>query len=777
MKNGLTPTISNPRPQIRLRFIISGAVQGVGFRPFVYRLANELKLAGWVGNCTTGVLVELEGRQDSLDRFGLRLLSEKPPRSSIQDVESISLETTGKVGFEIRNSNDVGDKTTTVLPDLATCSECIGEILDPRNRRYLYPFTNCVNCGPRFSIIETLPYDRARTSMKRFTMCPECLSEFEDPGNRRFHAQPNGCPSCGPRIELRDAAGKHTVRDNAALLLTSDAVRDGKIAAVKGLGGFHLIVDAKNDKAVQRLRKRKKREEKPLALMYPSLERIKADCEVSDIEESLLTSPEAPIVLVARRKYCSPIASSVAPGNPFLGVMLPYTPLHHLLLNQLRSPVVATSGNLSGEPICADENEAIELMNGIADLFLIHDRPILRPIEDSIVRIVSDRPMLLRRARGYSSIPLRLGHEMHDLLATGAHMKSTVAVSAGRDAMVSQYIADLDTVRARAAFEQTIGAYSELLDFTPEAAACDLHPDYFSTGYAQELKVPVHRIQHHFAHVVSCMADNEIEGGALGVAWDGSGFGVDGTIWGGEFLCTMGDSFERAAHFRTFQLPGGDIAVREPRRAALGMLYEIFGDSLFAMSDLAPLKTFSADEQRILMQVLKRKLNAPVTSSAGRIFDAVASLLDVRHYTKFAGQAAMELEFALDGVITNDTYPLNVDKDTREGHLFTMVVDWESMILGILDDLNTGTPVARISAKFHNTLIEAIVKVGNLIGEKRIALTGGCFQNKYLTERAVNRLRDEGFEPFWHRRIPPNDGGIALGQLVAAGRLIRKEKT
>jgi hydrogenase maturation protein HypF len=884
----------------RLKIAVRGAVQGVGFRPFIFRLASELKLAGWVNNSSQGVFIEVEGPRAALETFRQRLEAEKPPRSFIQSLEASWLDPIGYAGFEIRESETGGDKTALVLPDLATCPDCLREIFDPTNRRYRYPFTNCTNCGPRFSIIESLPYDRANTSMKAFTMCLQCQAEYDDPADRRFHAQPNACPVCGPHLELwcsgvrQNAANfsfekdqpRSAERSYEALCAAAKAICEGRIVAVKGLGGFHLMADARNDQAVQRLRERKHREEKPFALMFPSLEAIKAVCEVSPSEERLLRSPESPIVLLRKlvRPHPGPLplerespppslrkrvtagsstgveqirvhdgsslspgervragadvernplllAVSVAPNNPCLGAMLPYTPLHHLLLAELGFPVVATSGNLSDEPICTDERETWERLGDIADVFLVHNRPIVRHVDDSIVRIMLDRELVLRRARGYAPLPIKLlsaecgvrnadredqpsqGYgstgarltetpnsglrTLKSVLAVGAQLKNSVALAVAGNVFVSQHIGDLETEQAHTAFRRVIADFERLYEARPQIIAADLHPDYLSTKFAREIVAqtssPVGSsgvpaagsrraeqrrsahpqagalrylgVQHHIAHVLSCMAENELSPPALGVSWDGTGYGLDGRIWGGEFFVVTEKNVERVAHLRPFRLPGGDQAVKEPRRVALGLLYEIFGDAVFEREDLAPVAAFSKIELAALKTMLAKKLNSPVTSSMGRLFDAVASLIGLRQTMRFEGQAAMELEFALDGIETDECYALSLA--TRHSPL---VLDWSPMVGAILADVKAGISIGRISARFHNTLVGAIVAVARQAGQNRVVLSGGCFQNRYLTERAVRRLQAEGFRPYWHQRVPPNDGGIALGQVIAALR-------
>jgi hydrogenase maturation protein HypF len=759
----------------RAKIMVRGAVQGVGFRPFVYRLATELGLHGWVLNSSQGVQIEVEGGRPVLDQFLLRIQKEKPPRAMIHSFEHSLLDCVGHDGFKILPSAAGGDKTALILPDLATCTDCLREIFDSRDRRHLYPFTNCTHCGPRFTIIEALPYDRPNTSMKRFTMCPECDAEYHDPHNRRFHAQPNACPRCGPQLELWDAAGHLITAGNDALQRAAVAVREGRILGLKGLGGFQLIVDARAEDAVLRLRERKRREEKPFALMYPSLAAIRLDCRVSDLEARLLGSPEAPIVLLEREpEHSGPpaqvpqntIAPSVAPRNPTFGVMLPCSPVHHLLLHELGCPIVATSGNLASEPICIDEQEALERLHGVADLFLVHNRPIVRHVDDSVVRVMLGRELVLRRSRGYAPLPVQLKEPLPHVLAVGAHFKNSVALSVGSEVFISQHIGDLETKEASSAFGKVTADFQRLYEVDPDLIACDLHPDYLSSKFARQTGVPVVAVQHHYAHVLACMAENELDAPVLGVSWDGTGWGADRTIWGGEFLLVDETSFSRVAHFRPFKLPGGESAIRQPRRIALGVLYEILGERLFGYRDLMLPWNFCGIELSTLQQMLKREINSPVTSSVGRLFDAVASLVGLRHQTSFEGQAAMELESSIQRGI-EDAYPFEVQENG------SAVVDWEPMILEIVEELQRGQTVGVIAARFHNTLAEVVVNISRRIGTPRVALTGGCFQNKYLTERTVQRLQAEGFRPYWHQRVPPNDGGIALGQVMAALRAHR----
>lgn len=744
----------------RAKIKVRGAVQGVGFRPFVYRLAKELDVKGWVLNSSQGVAIEIEGAEATLQSFRQRLETDKPKAATILDVDFSFDEPIGFDGFKICNSLADGAKSALILPDIAICPDCLKEIFDPRERRYLYPFTNCTNCGPRFSIIENLPYDRADTAMKSFAMCPECEREYHDPNDRRFHAQPIACPACGPHLEFLDAAGRILCKEHEALLESARAVRDGKILALKGIGGFQLIVDAQNDQVVRRLRERKRRAEKPFALLFPSLGSIREFCRVSELEERLLLSTQAPIVLLEKLRAQSTIAPSVAPRNPNLGAMLPCSPLHHLFMWAFGFPVIATSGNVSDEPICIDENEALQRLGKIADLFLVHNRPITRHVDDSVVRVMLGREMVLRAARGYApqTFPLRTEFDPEPVLAVGAHQKNTVALRVENQLFVSQHIGDLETEQAFSAFRKATADLPRLYDVQPARVACDLHPDYLSTQFARQCPSRCVGVQHHYAHVLSCMVENNLHTPVLGVCWDGTGYGTDGTIWGGEFLLVTENSFERVAHLRQFRLPGGNAAVKQPRRSALGLLYEIFGPAVFQRLDL----NFSPSELRILERMLANEINSPLTSSAGRLFDGIAALIGLRQHVNFEGQAAMELEFAIEPGI-QEAYAF----DVRQGH--PHIIDWQPTLEGILADLPNRTPGV-IAAKFHNTLAEMIVRTVRALGEKQIALTGGCFQNKYLAEKTVRRLRESGFDPHWHRRIPPNDGGIAPGQVIAALR-------
>ncbi|MEN9519938.1 MAG: hypothetical protein RLZZ381_2526 [Cyanobacteriota bacterium] len=755
---------------------IEGVVQGVGFRPFTYQLATTLGLTGWVNNSSEGVLIRVEGDRPVLDCFLNRLLREKPALAQIHKLQSSWGNSIGFGQFQIKPSTG-GNKTALILPDLATCSECLQDILDLHNHRYHYPFTNCTNCGSRFTIIEHLPYDRPNTSMKWFEMCDRCLTEYQDPLNRRFHAQPNACPECGPHLELWDKTGGILASHYDALLATAAAIRQGKIVAIKGLGGFHLVVDAKNAIAIQKLRDRKHRPDKPFALMYPNLEQVRVDCQVSALEAKLLLSPQAPIILLKRKPDHQALAEQDI--IPYLGVMLPYTPLHHLLARELNFPIVATSGNLSGEPLCIDNQEAIDKLNKIADLFLIHNRPIVRPLDDSILRVVGGQAQIIRRARGYAPLPIKLKSNLlspEPILAVGGQLKNAIAFLKGNQLFLTQYIGDLETAATFKRFQQTVEDFQELYELKPAKIICDRHPHYQSTSYAEQLNIPVARVQHHYAHVLSCMVDNglDVNEPVLGVAWDGTGYGLDSTIWGGEFLNITNTGFERVAHLRTFSLPGSDRAIKEPNRIAIALLYEIYGDRLFLESqdfaNLPCLKSFNSQELNILHRVLNKDLNAPLTSSMGRLFDGIASILGIRQRVSYEGQAARELEYAIANLRTDKTYSFELIPPLNTATNAPIIIDWRRIITEILTDVMNQISTAEISAKFHNTLIKIIVAVAKQIRRKQIVLTGGCWQNKYLSEKAIALLKQANFVPYWHHQIPCNDGGIAVGQIIAALR-------
>jgi hydrogenase maturation protein HypF len=751
----------------RLRITLRGAVQGVGFRPFVYRLATEMLLTGWVLNSSAGLVVEVEGASDQLRRFEQRLEQEQPKASVVTVREVTWLAAEGSTHFEILASDHDSGKTVNVLPDLATCGDCRQDLFDPRNRRFAYPFTNCTNCGPRYTIVTDIPYDRPNTTMRDFALCSRCREEYENPANRRFHAQPNACPVCGPQLD-------GTIEDAV------EALRQGEIVALKGIGGFQLLADARNHEAVARLRERKHREEKPFAVMMPSLEVAQTYCEISPAEVQLLESQAAPIVLL-QPKADTDIAWNVAHCSPYLGVMLPYSPLHHLLMEDSRFPLIATSGNRSDEPIAIANDEATARLKDIADRFLMHNRPIVRGCDDSVVRLTRGRAGILRRARGYAPLGIHVGHNLPPVLAVGGHLKNTVAIAVGQDVFLSQHIGDLETVEARAAFESAIDDLCRLYSFKPEIVACDLHPDYASTQWAERSGLPVIRMQHHQAHVAACAAENNVEGAYLGVAWDGTGYGLDGAIWGGEFFRVEGNEFKRIAHLRSFGLPGGDAAVREGWRSAASLLFEVgdfeANDSQTNGSQVQAndrwtqspdAKEQSPGNPRLdnakVRYMLRHGINVVPTTSVGRLFDAVACISGVARQSRFEGQAAMLLENEIGPLRTEEAYALAGG-------------DWDPMIRAAMADKRAGVAVPLIAARFHNALVAWIVEVAASAKLKQVVLSGGVFQNRYLTEHAAAALESRGFVVHTHQRVPPNDGGIALGQAVMSRLYRRQYKT
>lgn len=765
------PSVSESRERRRLE--LSGAVQGVGFRPFVYRLAQAENLAGVVRNDASGVTIEIEGTKGALDRFEKRLTSELPTHASILTLRVTAIPCDGGTAFAVAPSALAGSVSALVMADLATCPDCLAEIFDPGDRRYRYPFTSCVACGPRYSIVEALPYDRARTAMRHFPLCPACAVEYADPASRRFHAESTACPDCGPRLALWDGSGATIVEGADALSHAADALRRGAIVALKGLGGFQLLVDARNEAAVNQLRVRKRRPGKPFALMVDSVATARSLAEVSRPEQQALESAAAPIVLLRRLTGgTARVAEAVAPRNGSLGIMLPSTPLHHVLMRDLGFPIVATSGNRGGEPIVADESSVLERLGGIADLFLVHNRPILRPVDDSMVRVIGGRETVLRRARGYAPLPVALPALDRPVLALGGHMKSAVATGFAGQVFLGPHIGDLDGPESRAALARGVDGMQALHGLVPAAVACDLHPDYHTTQIATRMGPPVHRVQHHLAHVLACMADNGLDAPFLGVAWDGTGFGNDGTIWGGEFIAIDRGRWRRAAHFLPFRLPGAEAAMREPRRTALGVLFALHGAAALSRDDLAPVAAFSAAERTVLRQMLERGVNAPVTSSVGRLFDAVAALLGLCQRASFEGEAAMAVEDAAEraGAVADLPEPVIV---RAQGPL---VIDWRPTLAGLIDGLAGGIPADELAAGFHAALARSVVAAAERNGIRRVGLTGGCFQNKRLVETVAAGLSAAGFEPYWHHRVPPNDGGLAVGQAAFAARPLAEEK-
>lgn len=846
----------SPSPSVhRLAITVQGVVQGVGFRPFVYQIARENGLAGWVRNEADAVRIEVQGESSALDAFVAALREATPSQARIDkidiratpvvEVASDVMEATQ--AFQILASELANAPRPTIPADLAMCAECLAEIGDASQRRYNYPFTNCTQCGPRWSIIEGLPYDRPRTSMAGFAMCDECRAEYENPADRRFHAQPIACPRCGPTLQLLVAQGadpanhaggatasfEEKTTGHAALIEAANAIVQGQIVAVKGLGGFQLLADATNAAAVERLRQRKRRPDRPFAVMMPTLDDVCVCCHVSEDERRALTSHQSPIVLLRKRvvadvageaNVCSRISivPGVAPDNPFLGVMLPYTPLHHLLLQAVDRPIVCTSGNLSEEPMAISTDVAKERLGSIADVLLTHNRPIVRPVDDSIVRVSADGLQILRRARGYAPLPISVVAQGPTaleklrpiVLAMGGHLKNTIALSLGgvcgqicsaadvrelsTPVVVSSHIGDLDSVLSVEVFRRAVDDLTAFFQVAPTCVACDLHPDYASTRHAESLAmrwgVPVLRFQHHHAHVAACMAEHGLASPVLGFAWDGTGYGPDGTVWGGEALLCQGAGYRRVARLRPFGLPGGDHATREPRRSALGVLFEVFGEEaveriaqLGEMNDSAADRDrgrswFKADELCALTSMLARRVNAPRTSSMGRLFDAVAAICGFSPVISFEGQAAMQLEYCADAE-EESAYAISLS-DEPEGvstGSALMVADWEPMIRAVLVDRMAGVPIGRISARFHNGLADMAVATAKAVAGRffkqagggsasvlPVVLTGGCFQNALLNARVGHRLSLAGFTVYTHLQTPPGDGGIALGQAFLA---------
>lgn len=758
--------------QQRIRVDVSGVVQGVGFRPFIHRLAVSEGLGGFVRNSGGGVSLEVEGSAPALQRFLARLDAEVVPPADVRARQVQSVAVRGERTFVIAPSTVTNVASANVLPDLATCTECQEDIFDPLNRRYRYPFTTCVHCGPRYSVIEALPYDRARTAMRHFEMCAACQAEYLDSSSRRFHAESIACADCGPQLALWDGAGSPTATRHAALMMAADALRAGRIVALKGLGGFQLLVDARNEAGVRELRKRKARPAKPFAIMVPALADACSIAHIGITEQELLCSAAAPIVLVRARASSKVLAPAVAPGNPYVGVMLPYTPLHYLLLQELGFPVVATSGNRSEEPIAADENEALKRLHGIAELFLVHDRPILQRVDDSVVRIIAGRPTVLRGARGYAPSSITAPDAATAYLALGGHQKSTLAAAGGGQIVLSPHIGDHASAATRKAFARAVEDTAVLFGQQPCGVACDTHPAYYSTQFAEQLGVPVRRVPHHLAHVLACMADNGLDAPVLGVAWDGSGHGADGTIWGGEFLQLEGRRYRRVAHLLQFRLPGGEAAMREPRRAALGALHAIYGEAALAMTDLPPVSAFTPAQRRVLATMLARGVNAPLTSSAGRLFDAVCAFLGLHQVASFEGEAAMAVEFAAERAARAYALP---PPDLLASESAALVVDWRPALSALVEARRAGVAPETLALAFHDALAAGILAIAERIGEERVLLTGGCFQNALLSARTIRRLRDARFDPYWHHRIPPNDGGLAVGQAVFAARPLTQE--
>lgn len=749
----------------RWQIHLTGAVQGVGFRPFVHRLAVSEGLGGFVRNTSEGVLIEVEGTLQALERFQSRLEAEVASPACIHEIWTYWLNARGQQDFVIASSTSSGRRAAVVLSDLATCPQCLRELTDPADRRYRYPFITCVHCGPRYSVIEATPYDRTRTTMDRFGMCSACREEYTDPASRRFHAETNACPDCGPQLALWEAGGEVQSTGDEALMEAVRRLREGAVIGLKGLGGFQLLGDARNETAVQRLRERKHRPGKPFALMVPALADASALAQITPEEERLLVSPAAPIVLLRAGAGARELAPGIAPASPLLGIMLPCTPLHHLLMQALGFPVVATSGNRGGEPIVTDEEQALQRLAGLADAFLVHDRPIARRVDDSVARVMAGREVVLRCARGYAPLSVAYPPARKTSLGLGGHHKNSLALAGSGRLVLGPHVGDLDNAAARADYLRSLESMTALYVLKAHTLACDTHPDYYTSLVAESRDSPVRHVPHHLAHVLAGMADNGLKAPVLGVAWDGTGYGNDGSIWGGEFIAVEGERYRRAAHLLRFRLPGGEAGVREPRRAAFGVLHAVYGDGLLSMTDLPPLAAFAPAERTVLATMLARGVNSPPTSSAGRLFDAVASLLGLCHKASFEGQAGMAVEYAAEraGGRLHSLVPAGI---TEEGDM--LVIDWRPTLSSLVEAYRASAGVEPLAAGFHDALIEALVSVAARTGINHVLLTGGCFQNARLTEGAVWMLREAGMEPAWHRRIPPNDGGLAAGQAAFA---------
>jgi len=750
---------------------VRGVVQGVGFRPFVYRLAQEHNLKGWVRNTSGSVEIEVEGDEETLENFLSDLEAKTPPVAHIEKVEATLHSPKGYTAFEICQSLSQEGKYQLVSPDIATCEDCRREIFHPADRRFRYPFTNCTNCGPRFTIIEDIPYDRPKTTMRKFKMCPRCQQEYDNPLDRRFHAQPNACPECGPGLELVDDDG-NPIESSDTIKTASTLLKEGKILALKGLGGFHLACDATNEEAIELLRTRKRRPSKPLAVMIATMEEIERHCSVSPEERKHLQSPECPIVLLRWKHSSSNISPAVAPNLKYLGVMLPYTPLHHILLRETGMPLVMTSGNLSEEPIAKDNDEALRRLRGIADYFLLHNRDIYGRYDDSVYIVEDNQPQALRRARGYAPYPIFLPFKSKQILACGAEEKNTFCLTKDEHAFISQHIGDMENEETLEHFENTVELYKKLFRLEPEVIAYDMHPEYLSTKYAlqvgAEQGLNLIPVQHHHAHIVSCLIENGIEGPVIGVAFDGTGYDTDGTIWGGEFLLADWHSFQRAGHLEYVPLPGGAAAIKKPYRMALSYLYTLLGEDL-SLAGL-PLSHLDPVELETIKQQIKRGINSPLTSSAGRLFDAVSALAGVRETIDYEAQAAIELEMLAPDeadVSGTDAYPFSIVE-----HQGTRVVKLGELFSIIVQEVKNKTPVPIISLKFHNTMAQMIVEMCKLIAGKtgitQVALSGGVFQNRLLLKLATAALQREGFSVLTHHLVPCNDGGISLGQAVIA---------
>ena len=765
---------------IRVEVHVSGIVQGVGFRPFVYGLAHKHSLRGCVFNNESGVLIDVEGQRESIDQFISELKSHPPSLARIESVRcSDDLEQAYYRDFQIVASAGNGRRFVPISPDVATCADCLRELLDPHDRRFRYPFINCTNCGPRFTIIEDVPYDRAQTTMREFLMCDACRSEYDNPLDRRFHAEPTACATCGPQVYLTEkvSAAESIATGDQAVARTIDLLQSGKVVAIKGIGGFHLACDALNETAVSALRQRKYREDKPFALMAPTIEVAQKYCSVSEAEKVLLVSTARPIVLLERKSDVS-IPAAVAPGMTTLGFMLPYSPLHYLLFENLERPLVMTSANISDEPICYEDDDARKRLANIADYYLLHNRRIHMRADDSVARVIRRKEsgrdvrgpsMILRRSRGYAPAPIKTGFNFtREILACGAELKNTFCLTRDQYAFVSHHIGDLENLETLKSFTEGIEHFKRLFYLEPEVVAYDLHPEYLSTKHALSLDKPETKIgiQHHHAHVASCMADNRIDGDVIGVAMDGLGFGTDGRMWGGEFLVANFSEAKRYAHLEYLPMPGGAKAIRQPWRMAAIYLQQAFGDD-FLKLDLPFVKALDLDKWKTLRKMADAGVNSPETSSMGRMFDSIAGLLGLRNIVNYEGQAAIELEQIADRNC-RDRYQFEISDNGS-------IIRAQTVIRTVVEDSLGGVQPSIISAKFHLGVADLIVSMASRIKQdqrlNRVVLSGGVFQNLVLLDAACGGLTAAGFEVFTHSRVPANDGGISLGQAAIANAL------
>lgn len=771
-------TIESQAKEIR----ITGIVQGVGFRPFIYNLAKNLNIKGYVLNDSLGVLIRAEAEIYNIEEFIKQIKEKLPPQARIDKLKTKLMSIEGFSDFIIKESLQGLESQVLISPDISTCKDCQRELKTPKDYRFSYPFINCTNCGPRFTIIEDVPYDRINTSMNVFKMCDICQSEYEDPSNRRFHAQPNACSKCGPRLILLDSKARK-MKTSDIIKKTAEFLKKGKIIAIKGLGGYHLACDALNEKAVSKLRQRKYREDKPFALMARNLDQIKEFCQVSSTEAEILSSWKRPILLLRKKENIS-IADSIAPRQKYLGFVLPYNPFHHLLFSEIDFPIVSTSGNVSDEPIAFQDPEALERLKGIADFFLIYNREIYTRCDDSVARVFRGKLMLLRRARGFTPEPLDIKCNFNkNILATGAEEKNTFAIGKNSEIIISHHIGDLENMETLKAYQKATEHFKKLFYFTPEVVAFDLHPAYLATQYAQELK-NVQRIgvQHHHAHIASCIAENNLTEKVIGVALDGTGFGIDGKLWGSEFMVADLKDFERFAHFSYIQLPGASLAIKEPERIAIAYLYKVFGDKIFELR-LPLLKEIDKAKLENIIKMIKQNINSPLSCGMGRLFDGVSALLGIRKRINYQGQAAIELEMeTLEDV--EEVYNYKIDTSKKP-----WIIEPDKIILSIAEDIlsKADQPIAEnknksagyIASVFHNTLVKIITevcqKINKITNLRKVVLSGGVFQNMYLLKRIVAQLEKSGFEVYTHSMVPPNDGGIALGQLVIANEIVNSQ--